>query len=150
MVAQRDWENITGRFNDIIENKRLFILNELSSVKGNFHVNFDKLKDLITNDYINIEEKGFKTRRIKNILNLVGFTNNIDSLKISKSNRRYNVFEVNPLYIGDTEFFNELHSYIDDELIQQAFYNYLYNFKSVKLNRIIRNWLLKRYDGAFV
>jgi phage/plasmid-associated DNA primase len=64
-------ERITGRFNTILQNKRLVNINEMSSTKEEFRSNFDKIKSYITDPTITIEPKGVNPYKITNISNFV-------------------------------------------------------------------------------
>lgn len=50
-------DSVIGKFNAVLENKKLLILNELQSIDSNKYLNSDALKSVITDKSININQK---------------------------------------------------------------------------------------------
>jgi len=87
----------------------------------------DKLKNLITSKTLTYEQKGqMKTTR-QNLINLIATSNNKVPTVINENDRRWTVYEANPQYIGNTDYFNNLYEELENEQSQRAFYQYLMN-----------------------
>jgi phage/plasmid-associated DNA primase len=79
--------SITQKHNTAIQNKRLVVINEMSSTRDEFKSNFDKIKTYITDPVVQIEPKGVDPYQITNISNFLLFTNHRDSIIIEESDR---------------------------------------------------------------
>ena len=74
-----------GNYNKMLEGKVFVTADEVSSNKAS-HVN--QLKDLVTSESMQIEEKFQATRVVPNIANFIFTTNEVTSVLVSKHNRR--------------------------------------------------------------
>lgn len=92
---------VTQKHNTIIQNKRLILVNEMSSTKDEFRSNFDKIKSLITDSHVQIDPKGIAPYRTDIMGNYILCTNHADSIIISESDRRYAVFEASDAHINE-------------------------------------------------
>jgi hypothetical protein len=127
---------IVQKHNDIVEGKRMIIVNEMASTKEEFISNFDRIKPYITENKISIEPKGLKRNIIDNIGNYIIFTNHRDSIIVSESDRRYAVFETSEIHINDTVYFDNLRKKCFNQDVGNAFYTYLLDFDAINV-RII-------------
>lgn len=132
---------VTQKHNDIILNKRIVIINEMSSTRDEFRSNFDKIKSLITDEIISVEPKGRPIITAKNIGNYVLFTNNRDSIIVSTTDRRYAVFEMGNDFRNNEEYFSKLRATCFNQDIANEFYTYLLQYtleesSTVSLNKI--------------
>ena len=125
---------ITQKHNTAIQNKRLVVINEMSSTKDEFRSNFDKLKSFITDPYISIEPKGINPYQIDNISDFILFSNHEDSLPVEQGDRRYAVFLMDGKYANDEKYFTELRKECFNQDVANAFYTYLLDFNAVSLN----------------
>ena len=116
-------DSVVGKFNASIENMKLIVCNELSTVESNKYLNQDALKSIITEHEAVINQKNMPERSIENVVNLIMVSNNFNSVKIEAGDRRYVVMEVSDKYKGDFEYFDSLIKSFDDE-----FYNNLFTF----------------------
>lgn len=124
-----DMNELTGSFNTAIDGKILCFCNELKNVGEERLANFDCLKSIITEYDIRYNEKGIPRRDGENNANFIFMTNNAYPVKIEIDDRRYIVFEVNPSKRGDTEYWNNLYSLIEnDEFIEAVMFDYLNNY----------------------
>jgi len=135
--------SITQKHNNVIENKRLVVVNEMSSTKEEFKSNFDKIKSYISDPTISIEPKGLSPYSIDNIGNYILCTNHRDSIIVEKTDRRYAIFEVSNKYRGNIEYFNNLAKKCFNQGTADEFYTYLLNFDCVNIKNIITTELKK-------
>lgn len=126
---------ITQRFNSICMNKLFICANEVSSGEG-FHNTFDRLKAIITDKTISIEKKGIDIfKDYPNYINFMFTTNNMQSVKLGRTDRRYCCLETSSRYKGDFDYFDTLLSSCNQE-VANHFFTYCINYKKT---RNIRN-----------
>lgn len=113
---------ITGKFNKQLEAKLMVFANEAV-------FSFDKsgsgvLKSMITDSTITIEEKGKTPYMVDNYMRLFIATNFEDqSCWIEDNDRRYFVLDTSPVFMGDTEFWDDYYSQIsNNQLAEKVFY----------------------------
>ena len=116
---------ITQKHNKTLSNKIFVGVDELPTLEKQFHNLFDILKGLITEPYLTIEPKGLETYMIDNLCNFIFMTNNKNSIKIEKSDRRYVVFEINESKIGDFPYWDYMHKEVFTEDMANSFFKYL-------------------------
>lgn len=118
---------LTQRFNSILMNKLFICANEVSSEES-FHNAFDKLKAIITDNTINIEKKGIDIfKNYPNYINFIFTTNNYDSVKLGRSDRRYCCLHTSDKFKGDFEYFERLMDSCTQE-VANHFYTYCINY----------------------
>jgi hypothetical protein len=134
-----DSSNVICQFNSLIENMKLIVLNELSD-KDNRKFNYDKFKSIVTDKFVDINEKGVKQRKVQNILNVIITTNNSNPIRIKDSDRRIIVINCSNRYANpsdndpdreqkeqdNTDYFAELRG----EIQTKGFYQQLFTFFS--------------------
>lgn len=125
-------ENIMGTFNSSILYKKLIVCNEVKSFLS--YKNFDSgiLKQLITEDTIDIHQKFHDVVHMENVSNFIFLSNEFAPVKIDEDDGRYFVIEVSGEKKGDTEYFDTLYSKFTPEFYS----NLLTFFKKIDL----RNW----------
>jgi len=111
-----------GNFNSLLQNRIFTIINE--GTHG-LRSCMDNIKDLITEDRINIEKKGIDAISLRNYNNFIGDTNNWNILNISPNDRRFVFFNCNNQYVGDDDYFTPLANDLEDVVVLSAFYHYL-------------------------
>lgn len=116
---------ITQKHNKTLSNKIFIGVDELPTLEKQFHNLFDTLKGLITEPYITIEPKGLETYMIDNLCNFIFMTNNKNSIKIEKSDRRYVVFEISESKVGDFDYWDIMHKEVFTEDMGNSFFKYL-------------------------
>lgn len=127
LMARYANENITsidsviGKFNAVLENKKLLILNELQSIDSNKYLNSDALKSVITDKSININQKNEPERLCENVANFIMVSNNDIPIKIESSDRRYVVSKTSDKYKGDFEYFERLSDSFTPEFYENLF-----------------------------
>ena len=118
-------EDLFGRFNDNLSRKVFINMNETD--RGSMNQNFDRMKALITSPTINIEGKGQKKYSEASLLHFITTTQHDNAFKITEESRRYCYFETNNSLCGDTDYFNNLFTFIEKKSVQRAFFDYLMN-----------------------
>jgi hypothetical protein len=139
-------DKITGKFNTLLGNKIFVVVEEMACSGKKFHNELDKIKDLITGDKLALEPKGKEIYTIDNRCNFMMCTNNILSLKIEESDRRYACFEVSDVKKGDEKYWTWLRKKILNQKVGNHFYSYLLNMKDedcVSLRNIPKSSLKK-------
>lgn len=116
-------ENLFGRFNGHLAGKVLLNINETD--RRNMMPFIEKLKTLITSPTITIEEKGQKKYTEDNHFHLCMTINPENPLPIKEGSRRFFYSRASSIYIGNTEYFNDLFAYIHEPDNQRAFYQFL-------------------------
>jgi hypothetical protein len=122
---------LVARFNSLLMNRLLICSNEVSS-NENFHNTFDTLKALITDKTFCPEKKGldiFKDYPLP--CNFIFTTNNHDSVKLGKTDRRYLCLEASSLYKGNFAYFDELAKSFNQE-VADHFYTYIVNLPETR------------------
>ena len=118
---------LTQKHNTVIQRKILTVVEELPSVSGEFHSQFDTMKHIITDNNVTIEPKGVDPYEIPNYVNLLMLSNNMMSLKLENGDRRYACFQVSPCKKTDFDYWLNLHENVLNEEGGKHFYHYLKN-----------------------
>lgn len=129
--------DLFGRFSNARKN-RLLINIDASNAKVTF-VNSEVLKNMITSTHINYEQKGIDPIEMSNYCRFFFTTNNLMSVKISDSDRRYFILDVSNEKIGDAEYFKGFSEYMQDVTNQKAIIEHL---RSVDISNV--NWIKDR------
>ena len=123
-------ENITGTFNDDLQNKLIIQLNEVCGTDGNF--NREILKDLITTEQFNINPKYGKKLKCNNYSRIIAASNNDTPLHIPQDDRRYVVFKC-----GDPkekQYYDTLGAIKKDKRALNSIYSYFMTLDISKFN----------------
>lgn len=142
-ITLNDIEQLTGRFNSVMEHKLLTVCDEMGNYGGSYKTN-DKLKSLITQSEQNIERKGKDIMTIRDYNNYIMQSNNSWSVRIECSDRRYVACECSSERIGDHEYFEKLAKALTPEA-GNAFLTWLMRRDLTRWNpKIIPNTKLRR------
>ena len=114
-------------FNSLFEGKLLVFVEEASGQDN--HANADALKAKITSKTINVNKKMVAQYKTRDYTRYVFTSNNRNPMPIKQGNRRFAVFDTNPVKRGDTQYFKELVKHLSDNDVKWAFYQYLKNMK---------------------
>jgi hypothetical protein len=118
--------DVWGDFNGRMANTFLVNLDELSRKES---VECEgKIKGLITNPKMTINEKGVKQYGIISYHRFIGTTNHEDPLKIENDDRRNWIVRASDELIGNTEYFNKINEYLKDINVIKTCFEY---FKSI-------------------
>ena len=116
-------DDIVSQYNMGLDGKKLVVCNELPSVTKN-KSQFDALKSLWTESSHMIGEKYIARRKAFIPLNGIVLTNNIDSLVLERTDRRYCCLEVSNDMVSNKEYFKQLW----DEINAEGFYEHLTSY----------------------
>lgn len=122
-------EPIVQKHNQIVQGKRLYIINEMCSSSGEFNNNFNRLKEHVTGKTIAIEPKGHEVYPINNISCSIMFSNFKNSVHVEDSDRRYCCISPSDKMRGNTEYFGKLRSKCFNQDFGDVFYTYLMDMK---------------------
>ena len=118
--------DVWGDFNSIMRNCFLVNLNELSK-KDTLEAD-GKIKGLITDTSLTINQKGIDPYQIKSYHRFIVTTNKGEPLNSSKGDRRNLIIRSSDEKKGDSAYFQVVHSYLDDINVIRTCYDY---FKSI-------------------
>ena len=121
---------IGGNFNEDISQKVLIVLNESKRNKTDEIV--EAIKNAITREENSIRIKKEKTRREKNNINWALLTNNHDSYKVEKDDRRMVARKIPHTYKGKPKYYNNLFNEINSGKYDRACYDFL-NDRKIKV-----------------
>ena len=111
-----DMDNIVGKFNTSLENKKLLVCNEMKSVElssANIH---NAIKPLITEDTFNINTKNVSVREgVQNAANFVFLSNEFNPVKVTGTDRRYFIITPSEEVAGNYDYFDQLYDIMKDE-----------------------------------
>ena len=125
-VTVQGLSKIVQRFNSVLMNKLFICANEANSSEG-FHGTFEILKAICTDPTFCFEKKGLDTIGDYPLpCNIILTTNNHDSVKLGRTDRRYCPMEVSSKFRNDFEYFIKLHSAFTQEAANH-FYTYKLN-----------------------
>ena len=109
--------------------KILRIVNELSIVEpGSFTVAFDKMKSLITDRRVEVEQKGLEHIEIENFTNFIFTTNHSNAIPLEADDRRYACFEVSDRYKQNNDYFGNFMDTLDNDEAGNHIYQYFLNY----------------------
>ena len=114
-------EQIFGTFNPMLENKVILQCNEVEGKDG--YKNKEKLKNLITTDKIQINNKNCKLTSYKNCLRTFIFSNNDNPIYVGCESRRFAIYEIEKKQTR--EYYNILGSLLKNKNGLQSIYKYL-------------------------
>lgn len=120
--------DVWGSFNSLMASAFLVNLNELSK-KDTIDAE-GYIKGLITEPTITINGKGQAPYNISSYHRFIVTTNKEDTIKTELGDRRKIVIRTNSEKKGNTEYFNKLYSFIDDDTVIRNLYDY---FMSVEV-----------------
>ncbi len=131
MIVTCRTDKVFGKFTNT-QGKLLCVLNEASG-KETFELN-EVIKESITGKTIEMEKKGIDSIQITDYLNYIITTNNLNCIKLEEGDRRFMVFNTSSKMKGDVEYFNNLASALNDDVIMRKFYEELMNRDLSKFN----------------
>jgi hypothetical protein len=118
--------DVWGDFNGLMSEAFLVNLNELSkkeTVESN-----GKIKGLITDDTLKINNKGFNQFPIKSFHRFIITTNNEEPVDTNKDDRRKFIVRSSDELCGNKEYFKKMYELLADENVIKSCYEY---FKSI-------------------
>jgi hypothetical protein len=130
-----DFELVLQRFNGILSGKMLICVDETSTADSKrFNSDFNKFKNKITSDTLQIERKGVEVSEVDNYITYAICSNHSVPIKMEPSDRRYIVIECSNEYIGNGKYFNDLHETCFNEEVGNLLYTY---FRSPEFESVL-------------
>ena len=148
-----DLDQLTSKFNNKFANKILTIINEANNIEGggvSYHKTFDKMKDLITATNITVERKGIDSFEVDDYNNYIITTNNEYPVKVEEYDRRYTFLKVNEEFVGDKEYFDNLHKYTVGEQSAAAASAFLYFLQTRQITNDVRRPLMTDWKRTLI
>lgn len=118
-------DQVVGRFNAILEKTFIVMMDE--ALFSSDRPAIDKMKSLISEDYIVVEQKQIPSRRIASLHRFFAATNHMHFASIDADDRRHIFFNVSHKRQQDTIYFSKLNAAIADNNIISAFVDHLLN-----------------------
>lgn len=91
--ASIDQKRLASQFNVVLEGNIFLALNEIQADFSTEDANMiaARIKMLITDKYIQVEKKGVDIRPGKNNVNVMGFSNKYNAVRVEEGDRRFNI-----------------------------------------------------------
>ncbi|GBC27110.2 poxvirus D5 protein [Rhizophagus irregularis DAOM 181602=DAOM 197198] len=118
-------EDVMGRFNVAVRAKKLIILNECDMSGKEWHGANNRLKSLITEPYISIEEKGIDVKVIDDFAGYMILSNHAMPIRIEMGDERFVALNVSAKYKGNREYFGSLVKVLENPDTASSFMSYL-------------------------
>lgn len=134
-------QSLTQRFNGSVMGKVFAKVDELSIVSESFNAAFDKMKSLITDRNIQIEQKGLEHIEVDNFINMILTTNHRHTVKLERDDRRYACFSVSDKYKQDDDYFGVFMDTLNNQNAGDHVFTYFLRYREedmVNLRRIPR------------
>lgn len=159
--------DVFGNFNGLM--KDAFLVNFSEVGRADMTAGRGKLKAIITDPTLVINEKGVKTYEIKSYHRCLITTNKEEPIDVGKDTRRDVIFRCSDELIKNKEYFDKLRVALDDDEIIRGFYDSLMmldgldNFNKIPLPKsehqqnlselsvpipvqFLKDWTLQHYD----
>ena len=117
-------QHVWGQFNSMITDSKIIVLNEVSKKDMS---ETGRLKSLITEDMITINQKGAKSYKQKFYGEFLVTTNNLDPINLRKDNRRMVILEATDKYKNDKAFWSKMHEHLEDTDTIKVCFEYFNN-----------------------
>lgn len=121
--------DVTGRFNGLLRNKLLCVIEESQWSKNDI----EQFKSWVTDDYITFETKGRDQIVTNNFINFIMITNKEYFLPAEANSRRWALFEADSKKMGQ-DYFAVLNHALNNREIMMAFGHYLFNYDISNFN----------------
>jgi hypothetical protein len=127
-------EDITGKFNTIIENKVFVVCNEMQSSENSKFLLGDTLKSIITEYTINYESKFMNKRVGECVADLMFFSNHELPIRLEGGDRRHPVSRCSNKRCKDFKYFADLADVMKHELFYVTLFTWFLNRNIEKFN----------------
>jgi len=114
---------VWGKFNHLMGDAYIVIINEFG--KGNAKDAEGRIKNILTDETMNIKGEGDKPYSIESVHRFMGGTNNEDPVKTKKGDRRNWIIRCSDELKGNMTHFVELNAIIGCDDCMRTFYEYL-------------------------
>jgi hypothetical protein len=127
--------DVFGNFNGLLKDAFLVNFNEVGL--QDMKKTVGKMKGLITDDVVTINEKNIKPYEIKTFHRFLITTNNEEPIVVTKDTRRNVIIRCSDELIGNKDYFIKINEIIENDKILREFYDYLMNIKDMdKFNKL--------------
>jgi hypothetical protein len=127
--------DVFGNFNGLLKDAFLVNFNEVGL--QDMKKTIGKMKGLVTDDSVTINEKNIKPYEIKTFHRFLITTNNEEPIVVTKDTRRDVVIRCSDELIGNKDYFIKINKIIENDDLLRQFYDYLMNIKDMdKFNKI--------------
>lgn len=116
-------DDITGQFTSLHACRIFVVCDEV--IFAGAHKSNNQMKSMITQSWQKMEKKGHDPIMIDNYMNITFLSNNDVAVKVEDTDRRHFVKRVSLKHLGDTAYFKNLLSHLDDQETANHFYTYL-------------------------
>jgi len=130
LTKTANFNSLFGTFNCALKNKLVIRINEVSGKDG--YGQKEKLKDLITESDIIINEKGLKQYTLKNYARLIMYSNSENPIEIPTDNRRYWVVKTADKMNDD--YYIKIRKNMINSKVLHSIYSYFMNLDISKFN----------------
>lgn len=122
--------DVWGNFNPIMAGGFLVVVNEINKSATSGHVG--KIKGLITDSRLVVNEKGVSQYRTKSFHRFLITTNEEDPIPTKQDDRRNIFIRCSDELIGKDGYFDKFYEMIEDENVIRTFYDYLMSIPNLK------------------
>lgn len=123
-------EYVWGRFNNLMETAFLVFMDEINRFMTG--TGLDKIKNVVTEDTIQIQHKGKGAYTMKSNHRFASLTNAWDGgMPVNKKARRFLMCEMSNEKIGNMDYFNKFYELLKNDEMLRAFYEYYATLKNI-------------------
>lgn len=130
-----DIASIAGKFNDKLENKMLFVINNLNDRSMIIKNMMNRIKNYISENTVIINKRRVDHYQIENVSNFIITTNDKNPFWIDYGDWRHVVLEVSDRMKDNVDYFNELSDSLTPEFYENLF-NYFRTYDIKDFNPI--------------
>lgn len=133
-VSAGSIESLVSERREHLVGKKLAIVNEVHEMKNQFVKNHEAFKSFASDKYLDYRPLYGAKRVIRNLMEVVITTNNLNSMPTGKHARRLQLFKLSTKYMQNGEYFGNLYEkYIDNTDAMNHLYTYL--MRNVEVSR---------------
>ena len=127
--------DVWGSFNGIMKNSFLVNLNELSAKET--MESEGVIKGLITDNALQINEKGVNQYEVKSYHRFIITTNKEEPIKTKHGDRRNFIIRCSDELCGKKSYFDNMYSLINDDDVMATFYDYLLHIPDMDMFNLL-------------
>jgi len=127
--------DVWGNFNGVMKNSFLVNLNELTAKETTESEGV--IKGLITDNALQINEKGVNQYEVKSYHRFIITTNKEEPIKTHFGDRRNFIIRCSDQLCGKKEYFDDLYKLINDDDVMATLYNYLIKLPNMEMFNLL-------------
>lgn len=131
-----DIESITGKFNDKLENKILFVINNLNDRRMIIRNMMNRIRNYISEDTVIVNKRRIDPYKIENVSNFITTTNVKNPIWIEDGDWRHVVLDVSDKMKDNADYFSKLSNSLTNEFYENLF-NYFRTYDIKDFNPIV-------------